>query len=321
MTAAPQLTMEVHFAFRDPNDHAMDAFVFNGGEHDLLLLMRRVSEAAGIEFSIDREALGPGGVRTFFRLTNAEVQKLTLVVAIIAVILTATPIVRDRGLATLQKRDLELSIKEHELNIEKLRKEISAPTSAPVSEVTSRAVAVLQADAPVIYHRAAFYRKVIAVEKVTQLSFSASGQNGVVVPEIVIPSSDFPKYIISSDELPTVRDESAKIEILAPVLKGGRIKWKGIYDGRTIDFYMRDEEFRKAVESREIVFKSGDMIECVLEMERRISEVGEEEMGPYAVTTVVTRYEDGREIKTQQGVSYRARRANEKAQMKFWEAP
>lgn len=318
---ANQLTLEVHYALREPGDHAIDAFALNGGERDLLLLMRRVSEAADIHFSIESEALGAGGVRSFFRLSSAEVSRLSLVVAIVSAILAAVPLVRDRGLAKLQKRDLELSIKEHELSIEKLRKELSSPVETIAPQITQKAVAVLQSDAPVVYHRSSFYRKVIAARKVTQISYSASGPNGLVIPELVVLSEDFPRYVISEEELPVIRDEGAQIEILAPVLKGGRIKWKGVYEGRTIEFHMRDDEFRRAVESREIVFKSGYSIECVLEMDRRISEVGEEQVGRYAVIAVVTRFEDGRAIPTQQGIEYKAKRASEKAQMKFWDVP
>jgi hypothetical protein len=299
----------------------MDAFVLNGSEKDLLMLARRMSEVLDIPVSVEFEGLKEGGVRSIWRLSNADVAKLTLLVAVLTLLVTTYPLVRDHGISSLQKRDLELSIKEHELNIEKLRKEIRSDESAHQGDTVRMAVDVLQNDSPTVFHRSAFYRKLSSLPKVVGVTYSARSKSETIAPEAIVVQDDFQKFVIADSEIPRLRDEAARIEVVAPVLKGGRIKWRGIYDGRPIDFHMRDDDFRRAVESREIVFKAGYTIECVLEMERRMSETGEEEIGRYAVVTVLTRIEDDLPIQTEQGKAFTARRASEKAQMKLWDAP
>mgnify|MGYP000703671005 CR=1 FL=1 len=87
----------------------------------------------------------------------------------------------------------------------------------------------------------------------------------------------------------TVKDNKATIEIISPVLKDSKYRWKGIYNkgGETIDFYMQDEDFKKQMFEDKISFTSGMCIDCVLEIARRLSELGEVVNVSYTVTTVI----------------------------------
>ena len=80
-----------------------------------------------------------------------------------------------------------------------------------------------------------------------------------------VKREQFDYYILRSDELPSVKDNKATIEIISPVLKDARYRWKGIYNkgGETIDFYMCDEDFKKDMFDEKIAFKSGMCIDCV----------------------------------------------------------
>ena len=106
-----------------------------------------------------------------------------------------------------------------------------------------------------------------------------------------------------SDDLPTVKDNKATIEIISPVLKDSKYRWKGIYNkgGETIDFYMQDEDFKKQMFEDKISFTSGMCIDCVLEIARRLSELGEVVNVSYTVTTVIRTRFDKMEIVTPQG--------------------
>ena len=90
-----------------------------------------------------------------------------------------------------------------------------------------------------------------------------------------VKREQFDYYILRSDELPPVKDNKATIEIISPVLKDARYRWKGIYNkgGETIDFYMCDEDFKKDMFDEKIAFKSGMCIDCVLEIQRKMSEL------------------------------------------------
>jgi hypothetical protein len=108
-----------------------------------------------------------------------------------------------------------------------------------------------------------------------------------------VKRDQFDYFILRSDDLPTVKDNKATIEIISPVLKDSKYRWKGIYNkgGETIDFYMQDEDFKKQMFEDKISFTSGMCIDCVLEIARRLSELGE---------VIRTRF-DKMEIVTPQG--------------------
>jgi hypothetical protein len=74
-------------------------------------------------------------------------------------------------------------------------------------------------------------------------------------------------------KLPLDVIEDAQIEIVAPVLSAGDAKWKGIYNDLPISFEMNDQVFKQAVLGKQISFKNGDMIVCVLEIHREVSTI------------------------------------------------
>jgi len=118
-----------------------------------------------------------------------------------------------------------------------------------------------------------------------------------------VKRDQFDYFILRSDDLPTVKDNKATIEIISPVLKDSKYRWKGIYNkgGETIDFYMQDEDFKKQMFEDKISFTSGMCIDCVLEIARRLSELGEVVNVSYTVTTVIRTRFDKMEIVTPQG--------------------
>jgi hypothetical protein len=76
---------------------------------------------------------------------------------------------------------------------------------------------------------------------------------------------------LASVELPIEIDENAQIEIVAPVLRKGKTRWKGIYNEEFINFFMDDPIYNDAVLAKQISFKSGDVITCVLEIHRELN--------------------------------------------------
>ena len=117
--------------------------------------------------------------------------------------------------------------------------------------------------------------------------------------------------------MPPVKDNKATIEIISPVLKDARYLWKGIYNkgGETIDFYMCDEDFKKEMFDEKIVFKSGMCIDCVLEIQRKMSELGEVVNISYTVETVIRTRFDKMEIITPQGKRHLRKLEAEKKQL------
>ena len=132
-----------------------------------------------------------------------------------------------------------------------------------------------------------------------------------------VKRENFDYYILRSDDLPPVKDQRATIEIISPVLKDARYRWKGIYNkgGVTIDFYMQDEDFKKQMIDNKMAFSSGMCIDCVLEISRKLSELGEIINVSYVVTTVIRTRFDKMEILTPQGKRHLKKLEAEKRQL------
>ena len=105
--------------------------------------------------------------------------------------------------------------------------------------------------------------------------------------------------------MPIDTDENAQIEIVAPVLQKGNAKWRGIYKGETINFSMNDPDFKEAVLAKQISFKNGDVIVCVLDIHRELNEIGEVKPKDYIVRIVLDKHENGVLTETSEGKKYR----------------
>ena len=82
-----------------------------------------------------------------------------------------------------------------------------------------------------------------------------------------------------------------------------------------IDFYMQDDEFKKQMVDDKIAFSSGMCIECVLEISRKLSELGEIIHAGYVVTTVVKTRFGKIEVITPQGKKLLRKQQAEREQL------
>ena len=163
-----------------------------------------------------------------------------------------------------------------------------------------------------------FYEALRGYPKVTRLTLrELNGNNRSRSGSLEVRREQFDFYILRSDELPPVKDAKATIEIISPVLKDSRLRWKGIYNkgGETIDFYMNDEAFKRDMLDEKITFKSGICIDCVLEIQRRLNELGETVNVGYTVETVIRTRFDKLEIVTPQGKRHLQKLEAEKRQL------
>ena len=167
-----------------------------------------------------------------------------------------------------------------------------------------RLVGLLCASPRFLKCKSNFYEVLKGCPKVTRVSLrELNEKDRPRSGSLEVRRERFDIFILRSGDLPTVKDEKARIEIISPVLKDGKYRWKGIYDkgGEIIDFYMRDEEFKTQMFDEKISFSSGMCIDCVLEISRRLSELGEVTPVAYTVITVIRTHFDKMEIVTPQG--------------------
>ena len=122
--------------------------------------------------------------------------------------------------------------------------------------------------------------------------------------EKIVIRDDFPKFTLTSQDLKPLTDSSAYIEIVAPVLNSGKAKWKGIYDDQHISFSMDDTDFKTAVVLKQLSFKNGDGIVCVLLIHKKVDELGEVVTSGYSVKVVLESINSGVSAETAQGKRY-----------------
>lgn len=106
-----------------------------------------------------------------------------------------------------------------------------------------------------LYKKLDGYRKVDSVEIVRYKDKEPIGN-----PRR-IPKKEFPKYILHSDNLPTLKTESAIIDVISPTIKRGNFKWKGFYNNEIISFSMNDLQFKSQVLNGSINFSNKFSIE------------------------------------------------------------
>lgn len=293
---------EIHYHLLDKS-HSMDAFVKNKCEAEFLAVANEVAKILDVELIWESEALEEGGIREIWAAVGSNSVQIGLIVTVLTLVWSMVP-QTDQELVDLQKEETRLSIEEKKLEIEKLKKELK--DKAPTEEVIKSALTIASDNYKVISRRSNFYKKISECDKVYQIGFtSLDTANHRLNNESIVKNSEFLKFVVISNELKPLKIESARIEIVAPVLKEGKAKWKGIYDGQYISFFMDDKEFKSAVLSRQVSFKNGSEIICVLLIHKKIDELGDIVTSGYSVEVVLENIESGLSKETSQGKKYK----------------
>jgi hypothetical protein len=297
------MKVALHYYF-DDDSHLMDAVVRHRCEGEIIKIVGEISNALHIQFNPQTEAYVEGGLKEIWSFAKNNPYILGVLTGVLINVLS-NQINIDRELINLQKESLKLDIQEKKLNIFRLKKEIESGDYKIVSSISENLIFILNNDYRVIRSRSDFYKNLYSYPKISKISSQQLDFNNHPIsdPEVV-EREQFENFILSTDELPPEIDENATIEVIAPVLKKGKYKWKGIYNCIPIDFYMKDKEFKQSIFRQEVLFANGISLQCVLEISRRMNEAGEIYISNYSVLTVVS-YKLGNDIKeTIQGKKY-----------------
>ena len=99
----------------------------------------------------------------------------------------------------------------------------------PGITVTRELVELLSASPRFCKCKSNFYEAVRGYPKVTKFTLRELNENNRSRSgSLEVKREQFDYYILRSDELPPVKDNKATIEIISPVLKDARYRWKGI---------------------------------------------------------------------------------------------
>jgi len=303
--------LEIHYYFGD-SSHSMNAFIRNECEREILSIIKKASNVLEANLAIEIEAHQEGGLKDVIKFVGDNAVVITLVLQVVQ--LSMTVILKgDPEYEALRDEYAKLSIEEKQLQIKKLNNEYGYETLN--KGVVERGAVDVEDNVEILHHRSKFYEKLSSYEKVVNVGFSGlDSNNSTIVSERVVDRSDFKDFILLSDDLPVETDENAEIDIISPVLKKGRYKWKGVYKGEAINFYMQDGEFKNSILREGVEFKSGTTIECVLQITRKVDSLGEISITGYTVTTVLKKIYNENVFETIQGKYYTTSKKEAKSQ-------
>lgn len=293
---------EIHYYFSD-SSHSMNALIKNRCEAEFLAVATEIADVLGFPFELDCEALREGGVKEVWKALGNNNAEIALVISALAFIWGVIPHT-DQELIDLQKEDARLSIEERKLSIEKLKQELDENKLS--IDLVKMAASIVSGNYKVVTRKSNFYKTLSSYEKVTKVGFTErDSEDNVVSDEKIVSRSNFQNFMLVSNELEPLRNNNARIEIVAPVLKEGKAKWKGIYDDNPISFSMNDNDFKSAVISKQLSFKNGDEIMCVLLIHKKVDELGNVLTSGYSVEVVLENVKAGQLSETPQGKRYR----------------
>jgi len=312
-------TLQLHYWLKDES-HSMDAFVHNKCDTEFLGVINEIATIIGVEISIETQPLEDGGLIRWFKFELNEKSKkdaiiLAIVIAIITGVIT-TPVttVLSEVIKEIIERvfeDPEIKKLEKEklkLEIENLKKDLQLK-NLEISENNK-----------IKKRRSNFYEKAENYQKIEKISFAiADEQNQIIIKEHTIERYQFQNFIILSDDLNSIENENAIIEIISPVLKKGPFKWTGIYNGESIEFRMKSNEFKTLVQTGKVEFKNGSSIDCFLEIRRKIDTEGNEKIVGYDVHRVNKYFDNDKPIETPEGKFHRKKKEADKSQLSLYD--
>jgi len=293
---------ELHYYLNDES-HQINAFLRNKCEAEILAIISEISAILDIEAELVATAAKEGGFREFWDVIKGNANAVTVVLLVAQLMLTVAPMLHESEKEELEKELNRLQIEESKLNIQKLRKEVKE--SGPSPETIEKTAKHLSKNLKIIKRKSNFYAALSKKQEVSKIGFSVLNDNFVPqTEERQVDRRDFRKYVLNSNKL-RAEEVEAEIEIISPVLKEGKYKWKGIYNDQPIGFDMLDLAFNDMVLMENIPFQHGSSIICILRIGRELDEVGDVKVTGYAVTTVIEKIDGFESIETSQGKKYR----------------
>lgn len=293
-------TLELHYWFED-NSHTMDAFIENKCGYEILGIIKEIANIYSLKIQIETEPIAEGGLRKWLKIaTKGENKNATItsaiIIALVTVILT-TPLAKiteklidklfeDTELLDLEKEKLKLEI-------DKLKKEAQEKNlSIENNNLIKR-------------KRSNFYETLEHYPKIEKISFITTNEYKNNLDEKTIEKIEFKNFILVNDDLEPIKKDGAIIEIISPVLKKGKYKWIGYYNGEIVSFYMKSNEFKTLVQNGEVEFKNGSSIDCSLEIRKKIDNEGLEKITGYDVVRVNHYFQNNKPVETKEGKKHR----------------
>ena len=272
-------TLEIHYYLND-GSHAIDAKAFYACQQELVGLIEFIAKQLNAHTQIKTTAeKKEGGVIEFLEFISENIGVLPLLGAYIGGLVSP-------GLKEIVKQRLvhwntESMKSDEEKYLEQLRRqeeELKLKKSiASLKESDQQKISNEKTEKAIQKRRSRFYTSAKSVENIDRIEFGlkADPSSDSYAWRIGVGRNEFDDYINLSTEINPIDDLEAQIEVVAPVLKKGNIKWKGIYEKNEISFKILDRDFLEDVLKRQVTFSNGSTLHCVLQIEQEIDIEGE----------------------------------------------
>ena len=259
---------QIHYYF-DDDSHAMNAFVRNKAEKDMLEAIRQIGFLLDSELTIETEAYQEGGLKEL------------LLIGFLGTLHYLSPSINDVITHYVTKdaedREIDKKIKQETLKNLQLQNQKIEQEQELDEEIKSKLE-----DKQTVRYISNFYTKINNYEKVQKIGFKNLDDDS---EEYIVEREHFKNFILI-DNKEIIEDDNAGIEIISPILKEGKFKWKGLYSGEKIDFSMGDSGFKQEVISGKHTFSNGSFIECNLQITITYDEFGDEKRRSHSVKKV-----------------------------------
>jgi hypothetical protein len=264
--------LKIHYHLND-NSHQLDAYVRNKCEQELLGIIKEISYRLDIYTKVDAEAKQEGGLTDVYNfMVSAEgialAQWATLLLVIIQQFLPKK--------TSKDKIEQDLNIELMRLNIEAAKKEAQDNKVKKQIKLEENIGFLTSKDMKLKKKKSNFFKHLETVPKIEKLEVIVLDKNNPNKSNsIIIPRKDFSDYILVTDEIESVIDQEANIEIVAPVLVNqGKYSWRGVYKKNPgiIEFSMSDNDFKKSIVEDGLSFQNGTVIKCELETKKKLND-------------------------------------------------
>jgi hypothetical protein len=298
---------ETHYYLTN-SGHQIDAIVRNKCEAELLEILITTAERLNVDVTILKDIPRNGGYREWWRIEATKSEKVLITVALLPFLVQIPNPINTYQSYNEKKQNAKLIEKKIE-HFDLLNEGLKIDNELKKKDL-DKIVNELNRDSKIIKNKSNFYSHLEKCKYIDKVGFSEIDEEFKPISnEKVVHRKDFHKYIITPENLFPETDDNAIIEITAPNLSAGTVKWRGIYNDIQIKFDMKDKQYLTEVYGQKVSFSKGSKIRCVLQMEREKDEAGEVKIINYSVITVIEKIDGENSYETAQGKSYRKNKA------------
>lgn len=310
--------LELHF-YTEDGSHTMNAESLNRCVYEYLGIIKEVSSKFQVAVEVEAEALDEGGIRQWLKINfpSKETFKTALILAFVVDIAKA-PITTPFAILVEKAVERILTPEEiRKLEEEKTKAELEYQI-AWYREETKKLADTINTNV-ISKKKSNFYTSAKECPKVNSVEFTYADEKRDTIVQTYVARRDFDKYILASDDLEPKEIDEAIIEIVSPVLKKGKYKWTGIYNGEVIQFALKSNEFKTLIQTGQIAFKNGTSIKCQLIIKRKLDAEGNEKITGYEVPFVEATFENNTPIETPEGKRKRQLKEADDRQLKLFD--